>query len=47
VLNSSLFILSVQCDQSSYPSILIVGLLFVSFVGTIGDGVINAFDSSG
>jgi hypothetical protein len=47
VLNSSRFILSVRCDQSSYPSILNAGLLLISFVGTIGDGVINAFDSSG
>jgi hypothetical protein len=32
---------------SFYPAVLSVGLLLDSFVGTIGDGVIDAFDSSG
>jgi hypothetical protein len=44
--NSSRFILGVRCDQSFYPTVLSVGLLLDSFVGTIGDGVIDAFDSS-
>jgi hypothetical protein len=44
--NSSRFILGVRCDQSFYPTTLGVGLLLESFVGTIGDGVVDVFDSS-
>jgi hypothetical protein len=44
--NSSRFILGVRCDQSFYPTALGVGLLLESFVGTIGEGVVDAFDSS-
>jgi hypothetical protein len=44
--NSSRFILGVRCDQSFYPTVLSVGILLDSIVETIGDGVIDAFDSS-
>jgi hypothetical protein len=44
--NSSRFILGVRCDQSFYPTVLSVGLLLDSFIGTKGDGVIDTFDSS-
>jgi hypothetical protein len=46
MLNSSRFVLGVRCDQSFYPMTLGVGFLFESFVGTIGDGVVDAFESS-
>jgi hypothetical protein len=46
MLNSSRFILGVRCDQSFYPMTLVVVLLLESFVRTIGDGVVDAFDSS-
>jgi hypothetical protein len=47
VLYSSHFILSARCDLSYYPTILVVGLLLVSFTDTIGYGVVHAFNSIG